>query len=55
MKKFLSSSLFFLTLFTVQLKAQDMNDNRIRVIAIFAHPDDADSRMGGTAALFAKM
>lgn len=55
MKKLLSSSLFFLAVFTVQLKAQDMKDNRVRVIAIFAHPDDADIRMSGTAALFAKM
>ena len=26
-----------------------------RIIAIFAHPDDADSKMGGTAALLAQM
>ncbi len=27
----------------------------VRVIAIFAHPDDAESKMGGTAALMAQM
>lgn len=27
----------------------------LRVVAIFAHPDDAESKMGGTAALWAKM
>ena len=30
------------------------DDGRLRVIAIFAHPDDADSKMGGTAALMAR-
>lgn len=55
MKKILTVSLFLLVSFNVQLKAQDKKDNRIRVIAIFAHPDDADSKMGGTAALLAKM
>lgn len=30
-------------------------DEPLRIIAIFAHPDDADSRMGGTAALWAEM
>lgn len=55
MKNFLTVSLLLLVSFSVQLKAQDKKDNRIRVIAIFAHPDDADSKMGGTAALLAKM
>lgn len=31
------------------------DDTPLRVIAIFAHPDDADSKMGGTAALMAQM
>lgn len=31
------------------------NSEPKRIIAIFAHPDDADSKMGGTAALLAKM
>src|SRR5690625_6831922 len=30
------------------------NYNSIRVIAIFAHPDDAEVKMGGTAAKFAE-
>ncbi len=30
-------------------------DDRIRVIAIFAHPDDGDAKMGGTAALLAEL
>ncbi|MBL7735393.1 MAG: PIG-L family deacetylase [Chitinophagaceae bacterium] len=55
MKKVLAISLFLLPLFSLQTKAQVKEGSKIRVIAIFAHPDDADSRMGGTAALFAKM
>ncbi|MDZ7757962.1 PIG-L deacetylase family protein [Rhodohalobacter sp.] len=31
------------------------DDTPLRVIAIFAHPDDADSKMGGTAAMMAQM
>lgn len=31
------------------------NEDFKRIIAIFAHPDDADSKMGGTAAMLAKM
>lgn len=31
------------------------DDDPLRVIAIFAHPDDADSKMGGTAAMMAEM
>jgi len=34
--------------------AQDDATEPVRVIAIFAHPDDADSKMGGTAALMAQ-
>ena len=30
-------------------------NNKIRVIAFGAHPDDCDIRAAGTAALFAKM
>lgn len=30
-------------------------DTPLRVIAIFAHPDDAESKMGGTAAMMAEM
>lgn len=35
-------------------QAQGSDDDSTRVIAIFAHPDDADSKMGGTAALMAQ-
>ncbi len=30
-------------------------ERKLRIIAIFAHPDDAEVKMGGTAAKFAKM
>lgn len=33
----------------------DAADDPVRVIAIFAHPDDADYKMGGTATLLARM
>ena len=36
-----------------QINSSD--DDPLRVIAIFAHPDDADSKMGGTAAMMAEM
>ena len=55
MKKILAVTLLLLVTISVQLNAQDKKDTRIRVIAIFAHPDDADSKMAGTAALLAKM
>ncbi len=48
--------LFFFALTNVadaQINTSD--DDPLRVIAIFAHPDDADSKMGGTAALMAQM
>lgn len=35
--------------------AQTVSPERVRAIAIFAHPDDADSKMAGTAALLAEM
>ncbi|MEL7833729.1 PIG-L deacetylase family protein [Fodinibius sp. Rm-B-1B1-1] len=35
-------------------KAQDHSDDQLRVIAVFAHPDDGDVKMGGTAALMAE-
>jgi LmbE family N-acetylglucosaminyl deacetylase len=35
--------------------AQDTTVEPVRVIAIFAHPDDGDYKMGGTAALMAQM
>ncbi len=33
----------------------DMATEPARIIAVFAHPDDADSKMGGTATLLARM
>lgn len=32
-----------------------MSKDKLKIIAIFAHPDDAEVKMGGTAALWAKM
>ncbi|MEI6276473.1 MAG: PIG-L deacetylase family protein [Prolixibacteraceae bacterium] len=55
MKKYVTAAILILALFSIQLNAQDKKDGRIRVIAIFAHPDDGDVKMGGTAALLAKM
>lgn len=55
MNKAISFLIILLLLQASQLQAQDKKDNRIRVIAIFAHPDDGDYKMGGTAALLAKL
>ncbi|MEP1151691.1 MAG: PIG-L family deacetylase [Balneola sp.] len=57
MKK-VNAVLLVISLFlTSSLIAQSNSakDDRIRVIAIFAHPDDGDAKMGGTAALLAEM
>ncbi len=35
-------------------QAQEKSDDKLRVIAVFAHPDDGDVKMGGTAALMAE-
>ena len=32
-----------------------MPKDKLNIIAIFAHPDDAEVKMGGTAALWAEM
>lgn len=58
MKKILTTLTLLLfaasyTAFAQQNRQAD-KDDRIRVIAVFAHPDDADAGMGGTAALLAK-
>jgi LmbE family N-acetylglucosaminyl deacetylase len=55
--KFSLLAIIFTFLCSNELIAQinTSNDTPLRVIAIFAHPDDADSKMGGTAALMAQM
>jgi LmbE family N-acetylglucosaminyl deacetylase len=55
MKKIIAGFILLFFCFSVQMSAQEKKDNRIRVIAIFAHPDDGDAKMGGTASLLAKM
>jgi len=55
MKKIVIIIALFVFGMNQQINAQAKEDKRIRVIAIFAHPDDADSKMGGTAALLAQM
>lgn len=55
MKKFLLSGALLLAISINQIVAQYQTKDKIRIIAIFAHPDDADSKMGGTAALLAQM
>ena len=49
------SLLLVLNLIVGAAWAQTSATEKIRVIAIFAHPDDADSKMAGTAALLAEM
>lgn len=55
MKIKLLSALLLALLVTSFTFAQEAEDDRIRVIAIFAHPDDGDAKMGGTAAMLAEM
>lgn len=56
MKKLLSITLLLLfTATAVQAQFNTSDDTPLRVIAIFAHPDDGDIKMGGTAALMAQM
>lgn len=40
---------------TVNLLGQNVNDSKLNIIVFGAHPDDADAKFGGTAALFAQM
>lgn len=37
------------------IDAQDIDDKKLNIIVIGAHPDDCDNKIGGTAALFAEM
>ena len=37
------------------MNAQAVDENKLNIIVIGAHPDDADNKFGGTAALFAEM
>src|SRR5699024_7624206 len=55
MMKILSLLFVGLSILMNTATAQNDSDDEepIRVIAIFAHPDDADVKMGGTAALLA--
>lgn len=39
----------------IDLNAQSVNETKLNIIVIGAHPDDADNKFGGTAALFAEM
>ena len=46
-----------LLVFTLFFLFQNLEsqEKKLNIIAIGAHPDDCDSKFGGTAALFAKM
>jgi LmbE family N-acetylglucosaminyl deacetylase len=56
MKYVLLTCLFVFMIFsTTKAQINSSADTPLRVIAIFAHPDDAESKMGGTAAMMAKM
>ncbi|MEX0662773.1 MAG: PIG-L family deacetylase [Balneolaceae bacterium] len=56
MKYILFASLFLFTTANISMaQINTSDDTPLRVIAIFAHPDDADSKMGGTAAMMAQM
>lgn len=53
MKNFI---LFFLCIFcALSIYGQNKGTKPLKIIAIGAHPDDADQQMGGTAALFAEL
>lgn len=47
--------IFVLLLTCVPIQGQNKENTPLKIIAIGAHPDDADQQMGGTAALFASM
>lgn len=45
----------FMLVFHLGITTSDAQDKVLNIIAIGAHPDDCDSKFGGTAALFAEM
>ena len=55
--KYIHISIFstLLLLLNFNLNAQAVDENKLNIIVIGAHPDDADNKFGGTAALFAEM
>ena len=55
--KYIHISIFstLLLLLNFNLNAQEGVENKLNIIVIGAHPDDADNKFGGTAALFAEM
>ncbi len=55
MKRIIIFSAFLIICGLQTISAQNKPDDQLRVVAIFAHPDDADSKMSGTAALWAEM
>ena len=55
MKKLSQLGFIFAIMLLVSVEAKSQQKEKIRVIAIFAHPDDADAKMGGTASLLAQM
>jgi LmbE family N-acetylglucosaminyl deacetylase len=48
-------NILFLVLVFVSFTIVNAQEKKLNIIAIGAHPDDCDSKFGGTAALFAKM
>src|SRR5699024_1334462 len=55
MNKFFNFIFFVLLFLFFGQTTFGQSKDSIRVIAIFAHPDDADGKMGGTAALLSRM
>ena len=55
MKKTILTLLLAIFCFGPATNEMVAQDKPLRIIAIFAHPDDAESKMGGTAALWAEM
>src|SRR5690625_1653506 len=51
----LSACILFASASALQAQINTSADTPLRVIAMFAHPDDADSKMGATAAMMAEM